>query len=408
MSQYKPVCISFYHRKEQWDFFILLVLFFLFPFASLTIIFRKIYEGKNYALCYLAVFMGVFSMFYFPYGDQYRYFYLFKDYKLLHFNDVFDFTSPLILKSFNLVNLLLFCFAKAGLTFELVRFFVVFVSYFLFFDVYKKAVKYDMSRKRKIFLFLLVYLSVPFFFLCFGFRFGLASVLYVYGLYVYALKNSKGVFFILLSSFCHIYFLIYVFSFLMLCFFKKEVNLRFSLFVSLILMVCIQYIFSMIIETEGIFSNMVNSYVFGAWGEEYEWNLFTLKKLLLIGGVSTICLYICFFVDLRKGIYENIIYVNLIFVICFLSYYTLIERIICFSVPLLVVYFVSRINYIRNGLCFVLIALIIGFLSPFWVYREMYKKTSMVKVLYMPLPLLLMNEYSVEEVNKYVDLDGKI
>ncbi len=66
--------INIYGNEEKRDFIILLISFILFPFFSLFFIWGKIYDGKYYALIFLAVFMGLLSMFYFSFGNQYRYY----------------------------------------------------------------------------------------------------------------------------------------------------------------------------------------------------------------------------------------------------------------------------------------------------------------------------------------------
>lgn len=82
--------INVYGNEEKRCFIILLILFILFPFSSLFFIFRKIYDGKYYALIFLAVFMGLLSMFYFPFGNQYRYYEWLREYAYQSFDEVID------------------------------------------------------------------------------------------------------------------------------------------------------------------------------------------------------------------------------------------------------------------------------------------------------------------------------
>lgn len=82
--------INIYGNEEKRDFIILLISFILFPFFSLFFIFRKIYDGKYYALIFLAVFMGLLSMFYFPFGNQYRYYEWLREYAYQSFDEVID------------------------------------------------------------------------------------------------------------------------------------------------------------------------------------------------------------------------------------------------------------------------------------------------------------------------------
>ena len=50
----------------------LIILFVLYPFATLPFLFIKIIERKKYAFVLLAIFMGLCAILYPPLGDLYR------------------------------------------------------------------------------------------------------------------------------------------------------------------------------------------------------------------------------------------------------------------------------------------------------------------------------------------------
>ena len=68
---------------------VVILLFVLMPFMSFYFVIAEVYNKRKYSYYLLFVLMGLFSMYYFPYQDQYRYMegYLFLQDK--NFSDVF-------------------------------------------------------------------------------------------------------------------------------------------------------------------------------------------------------------------------------------------------------------------------------------------------------------------------------
>lgn len=79
--------------------------FILNPLISIPLLIIEVYNKKKYASYLLAVFMGLFSIYYIPIGDQYRYFNYYLLYKDMSFNQCFDFQDPFILHLLNVVSI---------------------------------------------------------------------------------------------------------------------------------------------------------------------------------------------------------------------------------------------------------------------------------------------------------------
>lgn len=120
-------------RKENIVVIIVCGLFIVCPFISLPLILFEICNKKKYPFILLALFMSLWSIYYMPQGDQYRYWMLYEIYQTVDFDMAFDFDNSLFLFSFNIINIYLFALAKMGVNFEICRFTIVFITYYIAF-----------------------------------------------------------------------------------------------------------------------------------------------------------------------------------------------------------------------------------------------------------------------------------
>ncbi|WP_272059869.1 hypothetical protein, partial [Parabacteroides distasonis] len=107
---------------------VVILLFVLMPFMSFYFVIAEVYNKRKYSYYLLFVLMGLFSMYYFPYQDQYRYMegYLFLQDK--NFSDVFIYDN-IVLYFLNLFDIFMFVFSKTGISYEIFRFIIVVLSY---------------------------------------------------------------------------------------------------------------------------------------------------------------------------------------------------------------------------------------------------------------------------------------
>lgn len=131
--------------------------FIIYPLGSVPLILVDIYNKRKYAFILLAIFMGLWAMLYYPFGDQYRYFNNFERYFYLDFNEAFLFNiaSEFSLYTINLIDYFLFEYSKAGLHFEGFRFLLVFIAYLLTFHVHWNIDSEYFLSKRNLFICLL-------------------------------------------------------------------------------------------------------------------------------------------------------------------------------------------------------------------------------------------------------------
>lgn len=99
---------------------VVILLFVLMPFMSFYFVIAEVYNKRKYSYYLLFVLMGLFSMYYFPYQDQYRYMegYLFLQDK--NFSDVFIYDN-IVLYFLNLFDIFMFVFSKTGISLSLIH-----------------------------------------------------------------------------------------------------------------------------------------------------------------------------------------------------------------------------------------------------------------------------------------------
>lgn len=411
MVEHKSMSICFYNRKERQNFIILLALFFLFPFFSLPIVFRKIYEGKNYALHFLAIFMGLLSVYYFPFGDQYRYLEKLNLYSSLSFGEVFDSESIFIYKNLNLVNIYVFVASKLNLTLEFIRFTLTVSCYLLVFSIYKNFIqdKHDQCLNDKWIRFLILYLSVPFFFISFGFRTGMGGCFLIYGiLNLINGKHAKAFTGIFSSVFCHALFLIYVVFIILIINKKNKISKKIVFLISIVVTSFSFWFLNSIYGKIELLDILMDQYIYGDWGEEYEWSVFTVKVRIFLGGAALIYMYMIFFLLPKQNVFLwNLLCLNFCLLIFSLPFYTFTERLVAVSLPILSLYMIDCKTILpKYRLGIVLFLLLVSFLSPFYIYRYQYGKAHIEEIAFFSIPVVLTNTYDIDYVNDYVDDEG--
>lgn len=405
--------IDIYGNEEKRDFIILLISFILFPFFSLFFIFRKIYDGKYYALIFLAVFMGLLSMFYFPFGDQYRYYEWLKEYAYQSFDEIIDFNSVLIYRDLNIITLLVFFASKIGLTLELLRFILTTICYLLIFSVYRGILITNiniLSKSTLWTLFLIYFLSMPFYFICFGLRTGVGICFFIYGLYnVINANRCRGYLGLLIASFCHAVFFLYLVIVVVVRFAKFSVSRQWLLLISCAIPLFSWTLLSYLYGNVDFFDAIMDSYIYGKWGGEYDWSFVNVRKRLFLGGMAMAYIYVIFFLRQERNFLYNFLSVNFSLCILFLPFGTFLERIVAISLPLLTLYILiyrgQSLSLFTKRL--MLLLMMITFLTPFWIHRYPYRQAHIEKILYEPLPLILQNTYTSNEIYSHVNRDGE-
>lgn len=144
-------------------------------------------RDRKSAFCFLIVSIAAISAFYIPIGDQNDYFNL-----LLEWSDpsyLFDdFVDGATLRELNLVHIALYLFAKIGGSLELFRVILIAIASMFCINVAQNMAYKENNRGDNLMsdvVFILIFMSFPLFSVCTGFRYGLSSIIFVWGILHY-------------------------------------------------------------------------------------------------------------------------------------------------------------------------------------------------------------------------------
>lgn len=188
---------------QKRNLFCVLIIFFICPILVFPIIIYtsiKKYSSSVYSL--LAIFMGLVSILWAPTADLYRHNMMYYEFKRI---DFFQFLSYIDTTVDVLYYVVLYFFAKMDIHFEFIRFLFVFIAYRMTFDVYLDCVRRNPNLHTcHTSFFLIFYLSISFFTITQGLRYGVAISFFSYGAYFYFLHNKmKWIIYVLLACFIH-------------------------------------------------------------------------------------------------------------------------------------------------------------------------------------------------------------
>jgi hypothetical protein len=392
---------------------LLLVVFILYPLASLPIIFMEIYNRKYYSLYYLAIFVSLLGYLWVPSGDLYRYqldFTYFKSLQLNQFANLpkLDFVLPWIL----------FLVGKIGLNFEFVRFFLCIISYILYFKIYVGIINTNdnlrESRKVSFFSFLMFFCVIGFAGFLTGVRYTFAMSLCFYSVYVLMYRNRKVGWVILIFS--------------VITHFSMALILLIVTFIKLIKPKFTRRIVIVATLAGYILSSFLIDYII----EKLPFNEIFTKKVLDYASDNAI-------VDLSD--YSLGLYFSYLF-----TYFTIYPAIalilfrfksypqfsvfvsICVSLSLMTNIFTSYNRYAALGVVFFIIPFLLQYkilftkvhfyfflaLSLFVYATSIYTFKKEIsygyvnKVLYLPLPAILMTTYDMRWLDDNIASDGDL
>ena len=392
---------------------LLLVVFIVYPLGALPLIFLEIYNRKYYSLYYLAGFMGLLGYLWVPSGDLYRYQLDFQYFKSLSF---YAFAN--LPKLDLILPWMLFLFGKSGLNFEFVRLFICVISYILYFKIYvdiiHKNKNLSESRSVSFFSFLMFFFFIGFAGFLTGVRYTFAMAMCFYSVYLLIYKNKNiGWLILILSVVTHFSMLLI----LLVTIFVKLFKPKFTR-VNFIISILVGYVFS---------SYLINYII-----EKLPLNEIFTKKLLDYASDDAI-------VDLSNysmGLYLSYLFTYVaiypavfLILVRFKSYANFSVFIcICISLSLMTNIFTSYNRYAALGVIFFIIPFLLQYkilftkfylysfvILSFFVYSTSiytFKKEISYgyeyKILYLPLPAILMSDYDMEWLDKNIMSDGDL
>lgn len=383
------------------------IVFILYPLGSLPLVLVEIYNKRKYAFVLLAIFMGLWSIFYYPFGDQYRYFNDYESYKYISLEDFFNWEDPLITVRLNLVSLLLYCLAALNINFEICRFILVSWGYLLMFSMLFMIDKFKNGKCPYVFvLSIMMFFLVPYFWICFGFRTGMGAIFFSYGAFLVNEKGNKwGFFYGILAILIHFMYILPLLLFLLpRNFFFSRKNIGVVLFLIFLFNSCFLSLMNFLGDNVKLLNNLVDDYINGEYGLEYNWYWFTYLLFLCNCSPLLFMLY-CFFKNYQFSYYATYLVYCVILIFLFLPFQAPLERYIVCSTLLFGVYHI--IHFYSKFHTMILICLLsILFIQPFVLYAPAYRRSDQELILYSSAFSLLKHHYKWEDVNKHVFNDG--
>lgn len=400
--------IQFDYNKS---FFCLAFAFFICPLFSFPFIMYSVLKKHFFACDLLALFMGCCSVLWPPTADLYRHNMLYFEFHRMNVSQFFDYieTTPDFL-----YYLLSYLLSKVNINFEVIRFIFVFIAYKMSFRIYFDC----MSRNKNIYeyhkmFFLIFYLSVPFFTITQGLRYGMALSFFAYGAYFYlSYDKIKWLIFVIIA--CLIHFSVFpVLAILLLA--RCGFNIT---AIRILLIIVVSVIFlretaltSLIdlLPIDDLLKVRIGHYVEGYWSGEFldEFSIENKISRFLEHCAMYPLLLTSFWLDENK--YNQFTKILIAVVcICYLISFTMFFRISLLFVSVALCAFAIEFKQKKWNIIvlkMIFLSCFLSFFSQIYKYRR-EMTISREYLLVLPMPVLLINTFDYQWVVNNVDHSG--
>lgn len=407
------------NNRGYWNPLLLCILFVIYPLGALPFILEKISWKRRYAYTLFSLFMGICAVLYAPSGDLYRHT---KVYFLCQDWGWKEFAGMILLKMDIFLLYLTYVCAKLGIHFEIVRFLFVFVSYecafWIFRDVVKQNKVLQENRYYYILGFLLFFMSVIFFTITQGLRYGLGVYIMGVGLYKLFQKRRKGGWiWVCMAGLIHFSFWALLIPVVLFRLRVVRLNKWVVLIITLVLILFsnefLQVLISLLPLSEFIKQHLLQ-YVTGYWAEDFYQDhsfLFRISRILSYWAIYPLLFF--FLVSYRKtdSLYRNFLLFMILVLGISAPFGDIFPR---FSYLLILLFLadlflrfrpvLSKIRILNVIFCFVMLS----FLANIYSSKRQLGISREYKLLYSSFPVLLWNTYSEDWINKNISEDGNI
>lgn len=414
MKQLFPGC-----NKGYWNPLLLCIFFVIYPLGALPFILEKISWKHRYAYTLFSLFMGLCAILYAPSGDLYRHtkvYFLAQNWGWNEFIEI-----SLLKMDFFLIYITYFC-AKIGIQFEIVRFLFVFVSYECAFWIFRDVVKQNKilqeNRYYYVLGFLLFFMSVIFFNITQGLRYGLGVYIIGVGLYKLFQKHERsGWIWIFVACLIHFSFwglLIPLVLFrLKLVRLNKWVVMIITLLLILFSNELFQALISLLPLSDFIKQHLLH-YITGYWAKDFYQDhsfFFRISRILSYWTIYPLSFF--FLMSYRKtdNLYRNFLLFMILVLGISVPFGDIFPRfsyllILLFLADMLLRFYpvLSKIRMLNLIFCFVLFS----FLANIYSSKRQLEISCEYKLLYSSFPVLLLNTYSENWINRNISEDGDI
>ena len=390
-----------------------ILLFILCPILSLPFIFYYISKRKYEAMTLLSLFMALCSILWPPTGDLYRHNMMYYEFQKMSIDQFIVFIS---MQFDFILYLISFSFAKLGLPFEYIRAILVFVVYQMTFWTFRDCLRQNPNLDKSYMLFfLLFFLSVLFFVITQGLRYGFAIYLFAFGAYLYLIdKNSIGLFCMILSIFVHYSLIPYL---LLLLFVKFVANVS-SFKIVILSAICI-FTFSSSIGESIInvlpigdeLNRTLLIYTSGYYSGEFldDHSLFYQLSRILTSVMVYPLIYFVVRNDIEGEMHKYAKWLVVLIAIYYAISSTLFMRISQFFIPIgLCIFVLLYSSKFKRYSLLVLLCGILSFVSQIYTFRR-EATISREYMLFCPVAVSLSSEYTYDWImdNVYEDGSGK-
>ncbi len=361
--------------------------------------------------------MGMCAILWLPSGDLYRHSMTYFQLKDMNYNDF------LIFQALNLDIVLYsitFAFAKLGINFEIVRFLFVFISYQCVFWIYQDVAQHNEILKNNQYYyklgFVLMFMSVAFFNITHGLRYGLAIYISAAGVYKLFWKGQKtGWFFMFFAGLVHFSTFIFIAPCVM-SFLKRTINKRSIAYLSIAILILGAPAINNILELlplPELLSNRTSQYTAGYWAQEFfEDHSFKYRISKFLSYWSIFPLMMISYKNISRKTSVLTDKMLLLMIPLLAVAYPFGEIMPRFSYFLIIIYVCSCLTYvnvfIKNkwNLRIVYFFTILTFIANIYTFRRELSLSSEYKLLYSPLPTILFYTYSESHINQLIDETG--
>lgn len=396
-----------------------LSIFLISPGLSLLGAFRSMLRGERFGYFLLSIFFGLLGYLMIPYDtmDITRHY---ADYKLIAQMSLSEVLTKDPARMF--LYLLMWGVRNIGLPKEIIPFLFVSVTYYLPFSIILYILK-DYPRKKKslttvsfIIIFSFIILNeLRFVAIASGLRNNLAFSMSLLSIYLILSRKQKGlgVFLMVLSCIIHPSTILIAIVFMVSRVKQLHKPARFLFFIGIIIIITdassflffsvMDYLKPLLIMLDAFHPSYFSRN--GSWGGGF-WETANFKTILLEKYIKPMPIYIAaiYLILVRSSVpdFRRLLYL-LFFLVSIISISrTLFDRYayfitLLFIVVMMIEYRLKEINRIRKVFIFVfMISLIAMDSAGLYKYRDIYS-ISWKKVLYTPVPFLLMESVEPEE-----------
>lgn len=394
--------------KLKW---IAILLFLLYPIASIPFIVAGILKKQKWAFVLFSCFMGLLAILYPPAGDLYRYA---KDFELYSESDWNTFCLLLIFKFDYFLPLLSYAIGHLGGTVELTRFIFAFLSYYLMFDLFSLICRDNNLNDKKIYIYAFI-IFIPLTFWAFLFRYNFAWVFLLNGSYRWFVHNEKkGILLVALSVLTHISYL----PFFFLCFFSKNRFFRFSYLLVVLLWVLVfccdttsigKKILSFLPFSDSLLAH-IEEYIDGSQSESIV-KEFSLKQIIIYVFSNIMSLYVLYiYLKIYKSRftpYMGFINSTLLMLLFSSSFPVIFSRLmgVClFQLKMSILAFSGKYQQVYfKTLCYISI---FALLFSFWQFRFFFTEGYLWKIFTSSSFGIVTFSYPDSWINNHLDEDG--